>query len=475
MVCAAGSFVPRHHTAVCRRHGVAGRERRTAGAAASTLRAGFSRLSGSLLTLVRALLSLALTHRIGHLPTDEEVPARPLGTAPPDAPAYWAPRVIQITAGQTNEHSAAYDDPTKLPGSGGERWSRPRTLPNGCSCRSPPSAGRWPMTRGSANRPRSACARPPPELGYVGNRAARMMRGASSNVVGLVIPDIRNSFYITVAHELSTIMAAQDYQLLLAETNDDRPDRTPPPARAVRQPGRRGGHRADRSAARGLGQPAARHPACPAAAQAPVAGLAVVRPGRTPQPARRHRHLLDLGHTRIAYIGAPAELPTGQQRLEGYPKRCASRPVPPGESGGARPAVLDRARPGGDAPPAEPADPAHRRGPAARSRTPSGVLDELLDWASTCRTSCRSSVSVTRAGSRLVGPRPDHDQPADQRVAASCGLWFVRRLNNPPERRQRKPYESVSPGSLVLRGSTAPPPASTAQTLRLTIPRPRRL
>ena len=44
------------------------------------------------------------------------------------------------------------------------------------------------------------------EMGYVGNRAARMMRGASSNIVGLVIPDIRNSFYVTVAHELSTIM-----------------------------------------------------------------------------------------------------------------------------------------------------------------------------------------------------------------------------------------------------------------------------
>ena len=56
----------------------------------------------------------------------------------------------------------------------------------------------------------------------MGNRAARMMRGASSNVVGLVIPDIRNSFYVTVAHELSGIMAAQDYQLMLAETNDDR-------------------------------------------------------------------------------------------------------------------------------------------------------------------------------------------------------------------------------------------------------------
>jgi LacI family transcriptional regulator len=37
------------------------------------------------------------------------------------------------------------------------------------------------------------------ELGYVANRAARMMRGASSNLVGLVVPDIRNSFYSTIS------------------------------------------------------------------------------------------------------------------------------------------------------------------------------------------------------------------------------------------------------------------------------------
>jgi LacI family transcriptional regulator len=60
------------------------------------------------------------------------------------------------------------------------------------------------------------------EMGYVANRAARMMRGASSNVVGLAIPDIRNSFYSTVAHELSKDLGAQGIQLILAETDDQR-------------------------------------------------------------------------------------------------------------------------------------------------------------------------------------------------------------------------------------------------------------
>ena len=38
------------------------------------------------------------------------------------------------------------------------------------------------------------------QAGYIANRAARMMRGVQSNLVGLIVPDIRNSFYSTIAH-----------------------------------------------------------------------------------------------------------------------------------------------------------------------------------------------------------------------------------------------------------------------------------
>ena len=60
------------------------------------------------------------------------------------------------------------------------------------------------------------------ELGYVANRAARMMRGVSSNLVGLVVPDIRNSFYSTIAHALSKCLEQEGFQLTLSETDDDR-------------------------------------------------------------------------------------------------------------------------------------------------------------------------------------------------------------------------------------------------------------
>src|SRR4249920_3408986 len=51
------------------------------------------------------------------------------------------------------------------------------------------------------------------ELGYVANRAARMMRGARSTVVGLVVPDVGNSFYSTVAHALAETMNSHEHQV----------------------------------------------------------------------------------------------------------------------------------------------------------------------------------------------------------------------------------------------------------------------
>lgn len=298
------------------------------------------------------------------------------------------------------------------------------------------------------------------ELGYVGNRAARMMRGASSNVVGLVIPDIRNSFYITVAHELSGIMAAQDYQLLLAETNDDR--------LLERR------HVRELSASRAAGVVIA------PTARPHEESVTLLRGIPHVQLLRKHpllgsqwfglddhrtlrdatTHLLKLGHTRIAYIGASSELPTGQQRLEGYTQALR-------EAGLSRRANLVEM--------GAPSSIDHGREAARRLlKLPTrptaivlgsvqhtiGVLDELLKMG----VDVPKDLSVIGFGDESAfgwwGPGLTTISLPISDVAASCGLWFVRRLDNPPEPGDNKPYESVSTGSLVLRGSTAPPPAS---------------
>ena len=58
-------------------------------------------------------------------------------------------------------------------------------------------------------------------LGYVAHAPAKLMRGGRSTMVGLVIPDVRNDFYATVAQAISESCVGRGYQLMLSITGDD--------------------------------------------------------------------------------------------------------------------------------------------------------------------------------------------------------------------------------------------------------------
>lgn len=64
---------------------------------------------------------------------------------------------------------------------------------------------------------RDAAAR----LGYVANSAARSMRNQSSNMVGLIVPDIVNRFYSEMAQAIAAACDARGLHFLLAITDDD--------------------------------------------------------------------------------------------------------------------------------------------------------------------------------------------------------------------------------------------------------------
>ncbi len=287
------------------------------------------------------------------------------------------------------------------------------------------------------------------ELGYAGNHAARMMRGAPSTVVGLVVPDVRNSFYSTAAHALTQIMGGRGYQVLLCETGDD----------------------ADLELAQVRGLVAAQ-----------VAGVIVVpapHPRRESarllahlphvQFLRRHPgltgpwfglddrailraatgHLRGLGHTRIAYLGGTPELSTSRQRLAGYLDVVGDErlvvPAPPASVAAARAALaglLDRAQP-----------------PSAvvtgSVRITEGVLAELR----------ARQVSVPRDLSVVgFGDEPGFswwgaglttmDLPVHE-VATACSRWLLERW---PDGGPPPPRPPGLAGSLIERGSTAPPP-----------------
>ncbi|WP_330351078.1 LacI family DNA-binding transcriptional regulator [Streptomyces sp. NBC_00582] len=296
------------------------------------------------------------------------------------------------------------------------------------------------------------------EMGYVANRAARMMRGVASNVVGLVIPDIRNSFYSTIAHELSGNMEARDHQLILSETDDD-------PVRELR-------HLRELSASRVAGViivPTARphHDSVRLLAALPHVQLLRRHPALGAQwfgiddfqvLQRSTAHLLAHGHSRIGYVGGPSELRTGAERLRGF--RSALEQAGLREEDGL--AVLGK-----------PSSVAHGRRAARRllddAAPPTalvtgsvpltlGVLEELTSRG--VRTPEELSVVGfgDEPGFSWWGPGLTTARLPVTEMATDCALWLLHRLTTKPHRDTA--YTSVSTGSLIVRGSTAPPARS---------------
>ena len=69
----------------------------------------------------------------------------------------------------------------------------------------------------TAERVRRAVA----ALGYRPNEMARALRNAKSRTIGLLLPNLHDTFYATCAHSLNMVANAHDYTVLLTLTNDD--------------------------------------------------------------------------------------------------------------------------------------------------------------------------------------------------------------------------------------------------------------
>ena len=157
--------------------------------------------------------------------------------------------------------------------------------------------------------------------GYVANNAARMLKQERSHVLGLVIPDIKNAFYTSVAQIVAEAAVLHGWQMILATTDDD----SEREMRAVRS-------LLEARAEGVMISPSAK----------PLSGtitmlnrlhtvqlLRTVRAlGNTPSVVvddalgieLATSHLLAQGHKRIGYIGSRTTLSTGRNRLRGYEK-----------------------------------------------------------------------------------------------------------------------------------------------------------
>lgn len=169
-------------------------------------------------------------------------------------------------------------------------------------------------------------------LGYVAHAPARLMRGGRSTMVGLVIPDVRNDFYATVAQAISESCIGRGYQLMLSITGED-------PARELAQVR----SLASARAAGVIVVPSAspRRETTALLARMPHVqlirgcdGLSAPWFGIDDRAAIRLavEHLVARGHRRIGYVGGDLALGTSRERRAGYDEALARAGISPASS-----------------------------------------------------------------------------------------------------------------------------------------------
>ena len=290
-------------------------------------------------------------------------------------------------------------------------------------------------------------------LGYVENSAARIMRGGSSKLVGLMLPDIRNDFYSTIAEALSACCDAEGYQVALSIADDHE------------------------SEARHLKELVSAH----------VAGIVIV-PTSSPkletykllrsvphvQLLRRMtstqsawfgiddedcvrtgtRHLLELGHRTIAYIGGSTDLSTGRARLKGFQRAFAEAHVkqetsievlgPPTMEFGIE--AMSRLMAG-------------KNRPTAMITGSVQVTQAVLETISALGILVPEELSVVGFGDapgfNWWGSGLTTMKMPVQELATKCGQWFLNALKTRTTDGSR--YTAIVPAQFVLRKSTCTP------------------
>ncbi|WP_042408437.1 LacI family DNA-binding transcriptional regulator [Streptacidiphilus carbonis] len=289
-------------------------------------------------------------------------------------------------------------------------------------------------------------------LGYVPNTLARGLRTSRSTAVGVLVPDLTNPLFPPIVRGIQDRLDSHGYTALLVNTdNDEERERAQFAELAAR--------RVD-----GFIVATARRDH-PLLAEAVGRGTALVTVNRTVElpgtpavvgddadgVAQAVAHLRGLGHTRIAHLAGPQSVSTGAVRLRAFRQaagrardavvECAAYTEQAGRAG-ARRLLL-----------------AHPSTTAVLAGNDLIALGALAELAAQGR-SCPDDISVVGFNDM---PFADRFRPPLTTVRVphhEMGVQAAELLLELLTRPQPVARTVVLPARLVVRGSTAPPPAS---------------
>jgi DNA-binding LacI/PurR family transcriptional regulator len=169
-------------------------------------------------------------------------------------------------------------------------------------------------------------------LNYRPSRAARTLRGLTSQAVGVVIPDLENPFFTAVVRGIDLVLQKAGYTLLLANSDEDAArERTI--LETLRAEGVAGIIFVPINAARDAYRDVLAPPLHTVAVDRSPANLRpdLVTVDNVEGTRAGVAHLLAMGHRDVALLGGPSKHSTAKERERGYEDalREAGRPLRP--------------------------------------------------------------------------------------------------------------------------------------------------
>ena len=157
------------------------------------------------------------------------------------------------------------------------------------------------------------------ELSYVYHRGAATLRGAQSAVLGMVINDLTNPFYVELAIGIEQACQGAGFIPFLANSAED-PVRQQEVIRSMREHGAAGLVIAPaiNSALKDMKPLIAGLPVVQVMRRLPGLKASLVTPENREGARKATTHLIESGHRRVAFVGGSGSLFVREERLAGY-------------------------------------------------------------------------------------------------------------------------------------------------------------